>query len=190
MLVLFILLVGIALKHDAFQSLLFAVALGVGLTPEFLPMITSVTLARGALRMARNQVIVKRLPAIQNFGSIDVLCCDKTGTLTTGVLAFDRALDPVGAPSERPLTLAYVNSRLETGIRSPLETAILQQTIEAPDYQKVDEIPFDFERRRLSVVVEAPDGRPDRLLITKGAPESILALSTRIRSGRTDQAAR
>ena len=93
---LFILLVSIALKHDAFESLLFAVALGVGLTPEFLPMITSVTLTQGALRMAREQVIVKHLPAIQNLGSIDVLCSDKTGTLTAGVMQFDRALDPIG----------------------------------------------------------------------------------------------
>ena len=111
-LVLFILLVGIAFKHDAFESLLFAVALGVGLTPEFLPMISSVTLTQGALRMARDQVIVKHLPAIQNFGSIDILCSDKTGTLTAGVMRFDRAVDPVGAQSPRPLTLASVNSRL------------------------------------------------------------------------------
>ena len=127
MLVLFILLVGIAFKHDAFESLLFAVALGVGLTPEFLPMISSVTLTQGALRMARDQVIVKHLPAIQNFGSIDILCSDKTGTLTTGVMQFDRAVDPIGAASPRPLTLAYINSRFETGIRSPLDAAILQQ---------------------------------------------------------------
>ena len=106
-LVLFILLVGIALKHDAFESLLFAVALGVGLTPEFLPMIASVTLTQGALRMAREQVIVKHLPAIQNFGSIDVLCSDKTGTLTAGrdAARSRRSIRP-GAPSPRPLTLA------------------------------------------------------------------------------------
>jgi Mg2+-importing ATPase len=179
-LVLFIVLMGIALKRDAFESVIFAVALGVGLTPEFLPMITSVTLARGALRMARDQVIVKRLPAIQNFGSIDTLCCDKTGTLTTGVLAFERSLDPLGTPSDRPLTLAYVNSRFETGIRNPLETAILQQQIDAAGYTKVDEIPFDFERRRLSVVTDTPEAGTQRLLITKGAPESILALSTAV----------
>src|SRR5581483_5018213 len=96
-LVLFILLMGIAFKHDPFESLLFAVALGVGLTPEFLPMISSVTLTEGALRMARDQVIVKHLPAIQDFGSIDILCSDKTGTLTAGIMQFERALDPVGA---------------------------------------------------------------------------------------------
>src|SRR5438093_7307901 len=102
-LVLAILLVSIALERDAFESLLFAVALGVGLTPEFLPMISSVTLTQGAVRMARDQVIVKHLPAIQDFGSIDVLCSDKTGTLTAGVMQFDRALDSIGAVSPRPL---------------------------------------------------------------------------------------
>ena len=183
-LVLFILMVSIVLKHDAFESLLFAVALGVGLTPEFLPMISSVTLTQGALRMARAQVIVKHLPAIQNFGSIDVLCSDKTGTLTAGTMQFDRAVDPQGAASPRPLTLAYINSRFETGIRSPLDAAILEQpSVDVTGYRKVDEIPFDFERRRLSVVVEAPDGAGRRLLITKGASEPILALSTAFEVG-------
>ncbi len=183
-LVLFILLMGIAFKHDAFQSLLFAVALGVGLTPEFLPMISSVTLTRGALRMAREQVIVKHLPAIQDFGSIDILCSDKTGTLTSGVMQFDRAVDPTGAASPRPLTLAFINSSFETGIRSPLDAAILQQAAAGvTGYQKIDEIPFDFERRRLSVVVEAPDGGGRRLLITKGASEAIIERSIAFESG-------
>ena len=174
-------MVSVALKHDAFESLLFAVALGVGLTPEFLPMISSVTLTQGALRMARAQVIVKHLPAIQNFGSIDILWSDKTGTLTAGTMQFDRALDPRGAASGRPLTLAYINSQFETGIRSSLDAAILQQpSVDISGYRKVDEIPFDFERRRLSVVVEAPDGAGRRLLITKGAPAPILELSTAI----------
>jgi Mg2+-importing ATPase len=178
-LVLFILLMGIVFEHDAFESLLFAVALGVGLTPEFLPMISSVTLTQGALRMARDQVIIKRLPAIQNFGSIDILCSDKTGTLTAGVMEFERAVDPMGAASPRPLTLASINSRFETGIRSPLDAAILHQAAEsAAGYQKIDKIPFDFERRRLSVVVDTPDGGGRRLLITKGAPEPIVGLST------------
>ncbi len=183
-LVLFILLVGIALKHDAFESLLFAVALGVGLTPEFLPMISSVTLTQGALRMARDQVIVKHLPAIQDFGSIDILCSDKTGTLTSGVMQFDRAVDPIGAVSPRPLTLASINSSFDTGIRSPLDAAILQQAAaEVTGYQKIDEIPFDFERRRLSVVVQAPGDSIRRLLITKGAPESIIERSTAFEAG-------
>jgi Mg2+-importing ATPase len=183
-LVLFILLISIAFKHDAFESLLFAVALGVGLTPEFLPMISSVTLTQGALRMARAEVIVKHLPAIQNFGSMDILCSDKTGTLTAGVMQFDRSFDPTGAASPRPLALAYVNSRFETGIRSPLDAAILQQpAVDMTGYRKIDEIPFDFERRRLSVVVEAPDGAGRRLLITKGAPEPILSLCTSFEAG-------
>ena len=183
-LVLFILVISLAFRHNAFQSLLFAVALGVGLTPEFLPMISSVTLTKGALRMAREQVIVKHLPAIQNFGSIDILCSDKTGTLTSGVMQFDRALDPAGAASPRPLTLAFINSSFETGIRSPLDAAILHQTVlDATGYQKIDEIPFDFERRRLSVVVEAPGGDGRRLLITKGASEPLVERSTSVERG-------
>ncbi len=110
-LVLFLVVVSVVLHHDALQSLLFAVALAVGLTPEFLPMITSVTLAKGAVVMARKRVIVKHLSAIQNFGSIDVLCSDKTGTLTTGNMALDRSLGPFGHPSHRPFELAYLNSK-------------------------------------------------------------------------------
>ncbi|MGC1616645.1 MAG: magnesium-translocating P-type ATPase [Candidatus Acidiferrum sp.] len=177
-LVLFILVVRVALHKDAFESFVFAVALAVGLTPEFLPMITSVTLGRGAVRMARKQVIVKHLPAIQNFGSIDILCSDKTGTLTTGVMTLHSAVDAFGLDSERPLLLARLNSKFETGIRSPLDAAILQDAPgESHEYVKCDEVPFDFNRRRLSVVVERCDapGSP-RLMITKGAPEGIIAL--------------
>jgi Mg2+-importing ATPase len=182
MMVLFILLGRIALRHDPLESLLFAVALGVGLTPEFLPMITSVTLTEGALRMARQQVIVKHLPAIQNFGSIDLLCSDKTGTLTTGVMHLDRALDPTGAAATRPLTLAFINSSFETGIRSPFDAAILQQRCaDMTEYRKLDELPFDFERRRLSVIVA--DAAGTRSIVTKGAPESILAVSSSIEVG-------
>ena len=178
-LVLFILVVRVALHKDAFESFVFAVALAVGLTPEFLPMITSVTLARGAVRMARDHVVVKHLPAIQNFGTIDVLCSDKTGTLTTGQMSMASAVDFLGKPSDRPIELAYLNSKFETGIRSPLDVAILK--IERPDadaYSKCDELPFDFDRRRLSIIVtEKGKGLPGRLLITKGAPEGILDLS-------------
>ncbi len=175
-LVLFLVVVSVVLHHDALQSLLFAVALAVGLTPEFLPMITSVTLAKGAVVMARKRVIVKHLSAIQNFGSIDVLCSDKTGTLTTGNMALDRSLGPFGHPSHRPFELAYLNSKFETGIRSPLDAAILKQP--PPDsegFEKCDEIPFDFERRRLSIVVERAS---QRTLITKGSPEGIFPLLT------------
>jgi Mg2+-importing ATPase len=176
-------LVSIALRHDALQSLLFAVALAVGLTPEFLPMITSVTLARGAVKMARQKVIVKQLAAIQNFGSIDVLCSDKTGTLTTGNMVLDRAMDPLGDPSQRPLALAWLNSRFNTGIRSPLDAAILKHDLTGlDDYEKRDEIPFDFERRRLSIVADE-HGSAERLFITKGAPEGIVPLSVAYEAG-------
>lgn len=180
-LVLFILVVRIAMHKDAFESFVFAVALAVGLTPEFLPMITSVTLGRGAIRMARNHVIVKHLPAIQNFGTIDVFCSDKTGTLTTGEMILESSVDYLGHPSDRPLALAYINSKFETGIRSPLELAILKS--ERPDadaYSKCDEVPFDFERRRLSIVVKEKNTTNDGagLLIVKGAPEGILERSS------------
>jgi Mg2+-importing ATPase len=184
-LVLFILLISIALKRDAFESLLFAVALGVGLTPEFLPLIASIALTRGALRMAREQVIVKHLPAIQNFGSIDILCSDKTGTLTSGVMTLEQAVDAGGSPSERAFTLGYVNSKLQTGIRSPLDAAILKhREVDVSGYRKIDELPFDFDRRRLSIAVEVP-ASADRILITKGAPEPVLERSTSIETGLT-----
>jgi P-type Mg2+ transporter len=172
-LVLFVLLTGALLHHAFLESLLFAVALAVGLTPEFLPMISAVTLSRGAAHMARQKVIVKHLEAIENFGSMDVLCSDKTGTLTSGDMVLDRHLDPFGRVSERPFTLAYANSSHQTGIKSPLDEAILKRGgIHTNGYRKIDEIPFDFERRRLSVVVEDSSGR---LLITKGAPEGVIA---------------
>jgi hypothetical protein len=183
--VLLVLVINIGLGRDAFQSLLFTVALGVGLTPEFLPMITTVTLAQGALRMAREKVIVKHLPAIQNLGSIDVLCTDKTGTLTVGAMSAEDSLDPLGAQSPRALELAALNSALETGIRSPLDAAILDlQRSRDPHFAdgclKTDELPFDFERRRLSVVLIRA---AETLLITKGAPESVLGACSRYERG-------
>jgi P-type Mg2+ transporter len=176
-LVMFIIVVRIGAHRSAFESLLFAVALAVGLTPEFLPMITSVTLARGAVVMASHKVIVKHLSAIQNLGSIDTLCSDKTGTLTRGVMAFDSSCDALGRSTEMPLFFARLNSKFETGIRSPLDTAILErdETDGSDAYTKVDEIPFDFERRRLSIVV---DKSGTRCLIAKGAPEAIMACAT------------
>ena len=188
-LIFFILIVRVALHRDAFESFIFAVALAVGLTPEFLPMITSVTLARGAVRMAKQEVIVKHLPAIQNFGSIDVLCSDKTGTLTVGVMTLHASVDATGESSENALSLGYLNSKFETGIRSPLDAAILESDRhDADDYTKCDEIPFDFSRRRLSVVVErpGPDGS-EHLLITKGAPEGIVELCCAYQVGATQR---
>ncbi|MFY9611466.1 MAG: magnesium-translocating P-type ATPase [Blastocatellia bacterium] len=196
-LVAFVFLVSAALRHDPFESLLFAIALAVGLTPEFLPMITTVTLGQGAVHMARQKVIVKHLEAIQNFGSMDVLCSDKTGTLTSGDTVLDRHLDPLGNTAERVFLLSYLNSFFETGVEDALNKAILQKAGASPldlailhhdhpdvaGYQKLDEIPFDFERRRLSIVVQAGG---DRLLIAKGAPESVLAVCSEYElDGRT-----
>jgi P-type Mg2+ transporter len=174
-LVLFVFLAAIVFHRGAYnplETLLFAVSLAVGLTPEFLPMITTVTLAQGASHMAKQKVIVKNLEAIQNFGSMDILCSDKTGTLTSGNMVLNQYLDPFGNPSDQVFLFAYLNSFHETGIKSPLDTALLQHN--HPDiqaYGKLSEIPFDFERRRLSVVVETVD---KAMLITKGAPESVL----------------
>jgi Mg2+-importing ATPase len=175
-LVLFVLLASFALHRAPLESFLFAVALAVGLTPEFLPMITTVTLAQGAVRMARRKVIVKHLAAIEDFGSMDILCSDKTGTLTSGEMQLDQCLTPLGEEADRTFLLAYVNASFETGIRSPLDAAILgHRQPDIQSFRKLDEIPFDFERRRLSVVVDTPDGR---LLITKGAPEPLLQCCT------------
>ncbi len=176
-LVLFVFVVSLPLhRQSPLESLLFAISLAVGLTPEFLPMITTVTLAQGASHMAKQKVIVKNLAAIQNFGSMDILCSDKTGTLTSGKTVLHAYLDPLGHPSQRVLFYAYINSFCETGIKSPLDAAILQHTqLDVQAYRKLREIPFDFERRRLSVIVES-ESAP--ILISKGAPESIVDICT------------
>ena len=177
-LVLFVLLVNTLHARPLLESFLFAVALAVGLTPELLPMIVSVTLARGAVRMARRQVIVKRLSAVQDLGAMDMLCTDKTGTLTEGQMRLERALDAEGHDSAHVLELAWLNSRHETGLKSPLDDAILAHAgVGAPEWRKLDEVPFDFERRRVSVLLEREG---TRLLIVKGAPEDVLRLSVAI----------
>ena len=183
--VLFILVMSLALHHNAFESLLFAVALAVGLTPEFLPMITSVILANGAVQMSKHKVIVKHLAAIQNFGSIDVFCSDKTGTLTAGKMKLESNVEPTGVASDSVLTLASLNSKYQTGIRSPLDAELLEHPAQGTDgYTLIDEIPFDFERRRVSVVVEhAGANGPERLLIAKGAPEGMLPICTQHHEG-------
>ena len=174
LLVAFVLVVN-ALNHKPWlESLMFAIALAVGLTPELLPMVVSLTLSRGALQMAKRRVIVKRLPAIQNLGSMDVLCTDKTGTLTEARIELERHVDPTGATSERALELAYLNSFFETGLKSPLDEAILKHSnIVTSAWRKIDEVPFDFERRRVSVLLDKGNGR---LLIVKGAPDDIIGL--------------
>ncbi|HLI51306.1 MAG TPA: HAD-IC family P-type ATPase, partial [Thermomicrobiaceae bacterium] len=176
-LVLFVLLLNLVLHRDPLESFLFALALAVGLTPEFLPMITTVTLGQGAIRLGRRKVIVKQLAAIQNLGNIDTLCSDKTGTLTSGNMVLEQPLDCVGNHSSWTGTLGYLNSYFESGFRNPLDTALLDyHAAGTAGYDKVDELPFDFERRRLSVIVKQGDRC---LMITKGAPESILPVCTR-----------
>jgi len=174
-LVLFVLLVNLAFHRPLFESFLFAVALAVGLTPELLPMIVSVTLARGAIRMAKAEVIVKRLGAIHDLGSMDILCTDKTGTLTEAKIRMARQVALSGEEFPEVARLAWLNSHFQNGLRSPLDTAILEIAGDAERWVKLDEAPFDFQRRRVSVLVER-DGR--RLLVTKGAPEDILAVAT------------
>ena len=171
-LVFFVFLVNALLHREPLESLLFALALAVGLTPEFLPMIMTVTLGQGAMRMAREKVIVKRLEAIENLGNMDILCSDKTGTLTQGSVTVDSCVDAWGAESEDVLRFACVNSALESGVRSPLDTAILAHDHPAiSQYGKIAELPLDFERRRVSVLVRGPDGAE---IVTKGAPEGLL----------------
>jgi Mg2+-importing ATPase len=165
-------------KHDWLEALLFAVAVAVGLTPEMLPMIVTVNLAKGAIAMAREKVIVKRLHAIQNFGAMNILCADKTGTLTQDRIILKRHLDIRGEESERVLRYAYLNSHFQSGLKNLLDVAVLQHVemrklLRIDDgFAKVDEIPFDFSRRRLSVIVSDHDG--NHVLICKGAVEEIL----------------
>lgn len=169
-------------KHDWREAFFFALAVAVGLTPEMLPMIVSVCLAEGAVAMSRKRVIVKRLDAIQNFGAMDVLCTDKTGTLTRDEVILQRHCDVTGTESERVLTLAALVSHYQSGLRNVLDRAVLTHLGAAAEaalgaYEKIDEVPFDFERKMMSVVVETPSHQ--RLLLTKGAPESIFPRCTR-----------
>ena len=173
-------------KHDWIQALLFATAVAVGLTPEMLPMIVTVNLAKGALTMSRAKVIVKRLNAIQNFGAMDVLCTDKTGTLTQDRVFLEKHVDLLGASSDEVLQYAFLNSQYQSGLKNLLDLAVLHHpqaptlASAAAHYRKIDEVPFDFERRRMSVAVEG-EGR--RLLICKGAVEEVFAACRNGRAG-------
>jgi Mg2+-importing ATPase len=168
------------LERPVLEALLFALALAVGITPELLPAIVAVNLARGAKRMAARQVIVKRLAAIENLGSMDVLCCDKTGTLTEGRVHLRRHVAADGRPSPEVLAAAALNAALQRGLPSPLDETIRAESgVEVGGYRKLDEVPYDFSRRRLSVLVEGPDGR--RRLLTKGALAEVLAASSEAR---------
>jgi Mg2+-importing ATPase len=187
LLVLFVMLVNLLSARPLLESFLFAVALAVGLTPELLPMVLSVTLARGAMRMAEKKVIVKRPAAIQNLGSMNVLCTDKTGTLTEAKIRLEKHIDGLGRESERVLFLAYLNSFHETGLKSPMDEAILaHEHLDVSGWAKIDEVPFDFERRRVSVLVD--DGER-RMLVVKGAFEDVLRLSTQREGERPDSLA-
>jgi Mg2+-importing ATPase len=152
--VLFVLLVNISFHRPLLESLMFAVALAVGLTPELLPMIVTVTLARSALQLSKRRVIVKRLSAIHDLGAMDMLCTDKTGTLTEAKIGLVRTIDGLGAECDRAYIDACVNSRFESGMKSPLDEAIVSaRAFDIAGWRKIDEVPFDFERRRVSVLV-------------------------------------
>ncbi len=173
-----VLLLNWASKGDWHEAMLFATAVAVGLAPEMLPMIVTVNLARGALSLAKRDVIVKRLGAVQTLGAIDVLCADKTGTLTQDRVVLEKHLDIDGRDSETVVDYAYLNSYYQTGLRNLLDNAVLQYAhvharLDADrGWRKAGEIPFDFQRRRMSVILARPDGR--RLLICKGAVEEIM----------------
>ena len=175
-----------ATKHDWREAFFFALAVAVGLTPEMLPMIVSVCLSKGAVAMSRAQVIVKRLDAIQNVGAMDVLCTDKTGTLTMDTVILQRYCDPTGRERESVLHMAALVSHFQTGLKSVLDHAILDRlaghpTLTMDGYAKVDEIPFDFSRKIMSVVVSMPDGQTR--LLSKGAAEELLTRCTHFAVG-------
>ncbi|WDD92066.1 magnesium-translocating P-type ATPase [Burkholderia sp. FERM BP-3421] len=171
-------------KGDWLSALTFALAVAVGLTPEMLPMIVSANLARGAVAMARRKVVVKRLNSVQNFGAMDVLCTDKTGTLTQDKIILEHHLDILGQKNEDILRLGWLNSYHQSGQKNLIDIAVVNRANELGDrvkpkeYKKIDELPFDFVRRRLSVVVEDPRG--EHLLVCKGAVEEMLAVSTHV----------
>ncbi len=171
-LVICIFLINALLKANILESFLFSAALAVGLTPELLPMIIALNLSKGSLNMSKHGVIVKKLSSIQNFGSMDVLCTDKTGTLTEDNIVLVKYLDAKGEADEKIFEYAYLTSTFRSGFHNPLDAAIKKfKKIETKHYQKLDEIPFDFDRRRDSVVVESAAGKE---LVAKGAPEGLL----------------
>jgi Mg2+-importing ATPase len=174
-LVIFVFIVLALFHRGLIESLLFAAALAVGLTPELLPMIITMNLSKGAVNMSKKGVVVKHLPSIENFGSMNVLCTDKTGTLTENRISLVLHVDSEGNDDDKVLLYSYLNSYYETGLKSPLDDAILShKEINVAGFQKIDEVPFDFVRRRVSVVVEQ---ERERFFIAKGAPEEILKVS-------------
>jgi Mg2+-importing ATPase len=169
-------------KHDWLQALLFGISVAVGLTPEMLPMIVTANLAKGAVNMSKRKVVVKRLNAIQNIGAMDVLCTDKTGTLTMDKIVLERHLNVFGNEDTEVMKWAYLNSYHQTGLKNLLDVAVLEHVDihdclkEGEQYNKIDEIPFDFQRRRMSVILEEKNHK--HLLICKGAVEEVLDLCT------------
>jgi Mg2+-importing ATPase len=183
-LVLIVFAVNVFFHKPVLDSLLFSVALAVGLTPQLMPAIVSINLSKGSQAMAAGGVIVRRLESIENFGSMDVLCTDKTGTLTEGVVQLDGALDVQGQPSDKAFRYAYLNAHFQTGLANPLDEAIVAHA--QPDisgFSKVDEVPYDFVRKRLSIVVSRV-GNPT-YLITKGALDNVLAVCSQVQEGGT-----
>jgi P-type Mg2+ transporter len=178
-LVVFVLLVNVLFHRPLLDSALFSLALAVGLTPELLPLIITLTLTKGSLKMAREGVIVKQLSAVQNFGSMDILCTDKTGTLTEDNIVLVKYVDGENNESQHVLELGYLTSYFSTGFVNPLDTAVMKfGHAQVDDYEKIDEIPFDFERKREAVVVHHHAGKK-RYLMVKGAPETVLAICDR-----------
>jgi Mg2+-importing ATPase len=178
LIVLFVLTVNLLLARPVIESLLFAVALAVGLSPELLPAIISVTLSAGARDLSKRGVIVRRLDAIENLGSMNILCTDKTGTLTEGTIVLSEVLDATNRPSDDVRRLAFVNAALETGIENPLDAAIVAAGAAAglttDGLTKIDEIPYDFVRRRLTIVVAEGVATAEHLIVTKGAFSNVL----------------
>jgi len=173
-LIIFIFLINSLLKHDFLESLLFALAVAVGLTPELLPVIVTVNLSKGAIEMAKKKVIIKELDSIQNFGAMDILCVDKTGTLTINEIILIKHSDITGKENEDVLRLAYLNSYFQSGMENLLDKAIVHhKKFDVVKFKKIDEIPYDFERKKLSVILR--EGKKYSL-VSKGAPEEILKI--------------
>ncbi len=173
-------------KHDWFEAFLFAIAVAVGIAPEMIPTIVAVNLSKGAMILAKNKVIVKHLDAIENLGVMDILCTDKTGTLTEGTVVLEKHLDIYGKDSEESLHYAFLNSYFQTGIKNIMNEAILKheeakEKLDIANYSKVDEIPFDYNRRKMSVIVS--NNKNKSLLVTTGAVEEIIASSVSVLAG-------
>ncbi|MCE5196695.1 MAG: magnesium-translocating P-type ATPase [Negativicutes bacterium] len=184
-LTLFVFLLNLVFRRPFIDSLLFSVALAIGITPQLLPAIINITLSQGAQAMAKKGVIVRHLTALENFGSMDLLCTDKTGTLTEGVVRLDAAVDIRGNPSETVFRLAYLNSKLQIGLVNDLDKVIIaDRRLEIDDVKKIGEIPFDFLRKRLSVIVQEAAGCK---MITKGALNNILPICSKVETETGEQ---